>query len=215
MQQICGIRSCGAPLAVGVISRGLRLCSSCRSLLADRLASLPRLYQACEQALEVRRQNTVRVIRGRRPTGICLDDLTMAVRGNTIRVLASWCEMIVDERGVTGPGSLDVGVLTSFLQAHADWLAAHAVIADFAAEIASLVADARRALDPVRTRTIDLGPCTRDGCTGMVRASVGAASQGSVPQVRCDAGHTWPPQRWLDLRRELRHTIWPVGMPGR
>jgi hypothetical protein len=207
MQQICDIRSCDAPLAAGAISRGLRLCPSCRSLLADRLASLPRLYQACEQALEIRRQNTVRVIRGRRPTGICLDDLTVAVRGDTIRVLASWCEMIVDERGVTGPGSLDVRALTSFLQAHVDWLATHAVAADFAAEIAGLVADARRVLDPAQVRTIELGPCARDGCARMVRASIGTVNQGPVAQVRCDAGHTWPPRQWLDLRRALRHTI--------
>lgn len=203
MQQICGIRSCGAPLTRGAISRGIRLCTSCRNLLAGRLASVPRLYRACEQALEVRRQHSIRVVRGRRPTGICLDYLTVAVRSDTICLLSSWCELIVDERGVTGPDDLDVSTLTSFLQAHLDWLATHAVAADFAHEIADLAADASRTLNPVQVRTINLGLCTRDGCGRMIRASISTVSQGSIPQVRCGAGHTWQPRQWLDLRHQL------------
>jgi len=186
------------------------LCTPCRNLLAGRLASLPRLYQACEQVLEVRRQHPIRVVRGRRPTGICLDDLTVAVRSDTIRVLSSWCEMIVDERGVTGPGSLDVRTLTSFLQAHVDWLATHAVASDFADEIVGLVADVSRTLNPEQVRTINLGPCTRDGCGRMIRASISTVSRGSVPQVRCGAGHSWQPRQWLDLRHQLD----PPGRPA-
>jgi hypothetical protein len=117
--------------------------------------------------------------------------------------------MVVDERGVTGPGGLDVRTLASFLQAHLDWLATHAVVADFAAEIAELVAGAGQVLNPAQVRTIDLGPCTRDGCARMVRASISAVNSGSVPQVRCDAGHAWRPQQWLDLR----HRLEPPGRP--
>lgn len=211
MQQICEIRSCGTPLARAAISRGLRLCTSCWNLLTDRLTTLPQLYQACEQALEVRRQRPIRVVRGRRATGICLDVLTVAVRSNTIRVLCSWCEVIVDERGVTGPGSLDVRRLTSFLQAHLDWLVTHAMAADFAGEIADLVAGASQVLNPVRVRTIDLGFCTRDGCGRVIRASVSTVSRGSVPQVGCGAGHTWQPQQWLDLRHQLEPPCRPAA----
>ena len=210
MQQICGIRSCEAHLARGAISRGLRLCTSCRNLLTGRLTSLPRLYRACEQALEVQRQNPLRVVRGRRPTGICLDDRTVAVREDTIRVLSSWCEMVVHEGGVTGPRSLEVGILTSFLHRHLDWLATHAAAADFAEEIAVLVAEAKQVLNPAPVRTIDLGLCTRDGCGRVVRASISIINRGSVPQVRCDSGHAWPPRQWLDLRRQLDPTAWGV-----
>ena len=199
MQLNCGIQSCGAPLTLGAKSRGLRLCTSCRNLLTGHLASLPRLYQACEQALEIHRQHPTRVVRRRRSTGISLDDQTMAVRSDTKRVLSSWCEMVVDEHGVTGPSSLDVTALTSFLRAHLNWLATHNAAADFADEIATLAADVKQVLDPVRVRTIDLAPCDVDGCGLMVRASVSTANQRSVPQVRCDAGHTWQPRQWLDL----------------
>jgi hypothetical protein len=203
MQLNCGIPSCGAPVARGAKSRGLRLCTSCRNLLTGRLASLPRLHQACEQVLEHHRQHPARVVRGRRSTGISLDDQTVAVRSETIRVLSSWCEMVVDERGVTGPGSLDVRILASFLQAHLDWLAAHAAAAEFADEIAALAADVGQVLNPVQVRTIDLGPCTRDGCGRTVRASISTVNQRPVPQVRCDGGHTWQPRQWLGLRHQL------------
>jgi hypothetical protein len=55
-------------------------------------------------------------------------------------------------------------------------------------------------LNPAQVRTIDLGLCIRDGCRRMVRAGIGAANQA---QVSCDAGHTWPPRQWLDLRHRL------------
>jgi hypothetical protein len=202
-QQICALRSCGSPLTKGAISRGLRLCTSCRNLLTSQLASLPRLYRACEQDLEVRRERPISVTRGRRPTGICLDDVTVAVRSDTIHVLASWCEMVVDECGGMGFSDLNVEILTSFLQTRLDWLVTHAMAAEFAEEIAGLVTEANRVLNPTKVRTIDLGPCTRDGCGRTVRARISSVSRETVPQVRCDAGHTWPPRDWLDLRHQL------------
>jgi hypothetical protein len=211
MQQICSMRSCGGLLTLGATSRGLRLCTSCRDLMTGRLTSLPRLYRACEQALEVHQQHPIRVVRGRRPTGICLDERTVAVRSNTMIVLSSWCEMIVDERAVTGPSSLDVRMLTSFLRAHLDWLAAHVVAADFAEEIAGLVADAKQVLNPAQMQTMTLGPCAKDGCDRMVRATVGTSNRRPAPQVRCDAGHALPPRDWLELRRRLDLTTDPAS----
>jgi hypothetical protein len=161
------------------------------------------MYQACEDALEVRRQHSIRVVRGRRTEGICLDDETVAVRSNMVEVLTSWCEMIVVERKVTSPKNRDVRTLASFLRAYLDWLATHAVAADFAEEIVSLVLSVRKVLNPAQTRTIDLAPCPRDGCGQMVRASIGTVQHRSPPQVCCDAGHTWQPREWLDLGRRL------------
>jgi hypothetical protein len=202
-QQVCGVPNCATLLDKGAVFRGLRLCVSCRNLLATRLASLPQMYQACEQALEVRHQHSVRVVRGRRPTGICLDDETVTVRSDTIGVLSAWCEMIVDERGAPGPGGLDVPTLASFLQAHLDWLSTHVVAADFAEEIAALVMAVRKVLAPAQERTIDLAPCPKDGCGRMVRANISTVQRRPSLQVRCDAGHTWQPWQWLDLRRQL------------
>lgn len=202
-QQLCGVSSCTASLAKGEIFHGLRLCASCRNLLAARLTSLPQMYRACEDTLEVSRQHSIRVVRGRRPTGIRLDDKTMAVRSDAMGVLSSWCEMVVEERGVAGPGRLDMRTLASFLRAHLDWLAIHDGAADFAEEVAGLVLSIRKVLNPAQVRTIDLAPCPRDGCGRMVRARISTVRRRSAPQVRCDAGHTYQPRQWLDLSRQL------------
>lgn len=200
-QQTCNVSGCAAPLSKQDIVRGMRLCGPCRKLLATRLADLPQMYQACEDALEVHHQNPIPTIRGHRPTGIHLDDETVTVRSDTVGVLSSWCEMIVEECGVIGPRSLAVRKLASFLRGHLDWLAAHVVAADFAEEIAGLVQSVRRVLNPSHVRTADLVPCPRDGCGRMVRVRI--VQDRSQPQVHCDAGHTWHPRQWLDLRNQV------------
>lgn len=211
MQRICGTRDCGEYLSRGEISRGVQLCTPCRNQLASRLRSLPGLYLACEQVLETRRYRSIRTARGRMPSGICLDELTLTVRSDTISVLSSWCEMIVEERCVSGPSALEITLLTAFLRAHLDWLATHPAAVDFAQEIAGLADGAGQALNPVNARTMDLGPCVEDGCGLMVRASIRPGGQGSAPHVRCDGGHTWPPHQWLRLRHQLNPPGRTVG----
>src|SRR4051794_4279895 len=100
-QQLCGVSSCTAPLKKGEIFHGLRLCASCRDLMATHLTSLPQMYQVCEDELEVHHQDSIRVAGGSRPTGICLNDETVAVRGDMVTVLSSWCDLIVKEQGVS------------------------------------------------------------------------------------------------------------------
>ena len=212
-QQLCGVSSCSAPLAKGEIFHGLRLCASCRNSLASRLASLPEMYRACEDKLEVGRQHSIEVVRGRRPTGIRLDDKTVAVRSDTMGVLSSWCGLVIEERAVAAPGRLDVLALASFLHAHLDWLASHDVAADFAGEIAGLIVSIRKVLNPAQVRTIDLAPCPRDGCGRMVRASISTAQHRSAPQVCCDAGHTWPPRQWLALSASVTSAL-PPALPN-
>jgi hypothetical protein len=202
-QWLCGVSSCVGPLTRGEIFRGLRLCASCRKLLATHLVSLPQMYQACEDELEVHRQHPIRVVGNRRPAGICLNEETVAVRDNVVGVLVSWRDMIAEERGVIGPKGRDVRKLASFVETYLDWLATHVVAADFVEEITGLVRSVKRVLNPAQARTIDLVPCPREGCGQMVRASISTAQRRLPPQVSCGAGHTWQPGEWLDLSRQL------------
>ena len=204
MQGICAISSCGSPLGKGEVSGGLLLCASCRHALAGRLSRLSDLYVATEHALEASRHHPAGPMRRIRPqAGIRLDELTVSVRGDTVRVLSSWCKLVVDERPAAGPRGIEVPRLTSFLRTHLRWLAVHAAAADFAEEIADLVADMTKILNPAQVRTIDLGPCSNGGCGQMVRASIGSASQSAATRVRCDAGHVWRPREWLRLRPQF------------
>jgi len=195
MRQICNLRTCGRPLTRAKISRGQRLCTPCGKLVTKRLDSLPQLYQACEQLLEARRVCSIKVVRGRSATGIVLDDATVEVRSDVEHRLASWCEMIVQERDVARPGSRDVPKLTLYLQAHLDWLMTHVAVGDFAEEISTLVTKAEKVLNPVSHRTIDLGPCMSDGCGRELHVTISDASQGGEARVICDAGHTWLPRQ--------------------
>lgn len=195
MQQICDLRTCGRPLTPAKMPRGQRLCAPCGKLITKHLNSLPQLYQACEHLLEARRDCSIKVVRGRRATGIVLDDATVAVRSDVEHLLASWCEMIVQERGVARPGSRDVRKLTLYLQAHLNWLMTHEAVGDFAEEITTLVANAEQVLNPAPDRTVDLGPCMWDGCGRMLRVTISGVSQDAEPQVSCDAGHTWLPRQ--------------------
>jgi hypothetical protein len=171
--------------------------------MADHLARLPQMYAVCEDELEVHRQDPIRVTGGNRPTGICLNDEAVTVRGDVVAVLTSWCDLIARERGVTGPRSRDVRRLASFVEGDLDWLATHAVAADFAEEITGLVRSVRRVLDPAQVRTIDLAPCPREGCDHVVRASISLVQHRLPPQVSCDAGHDFPPREWLNLSGRL------------
>lgn len=171
--------------------------------MAMHITGLPQMYQVCENELEIHRQDPIRVAGSGRPTGICLNDETVAARGNVIAVLSSWCDMIVKERGVSGPRSRDVRRLASFIESYLDWLATHAAAADFAEEIAGLVRAVRRVLNPAQVRTIDLAPCPREGCGQTVRASISGVQHRLPPQVACGAGHTLPPREWLHLSRRL------------
>lgn len=205
MERICCRTRCGRHLSQE--KPGARLCTSCRKRLARRLSSLPGLYLACEQILDSREYHSIRIARGHRPAGICLDEHTTAARGDTIRVLSSWCAMIVDELGATGPSSLDITLLTAFLRTHLDWLARHPAAGDFADEIAGLASSAGEALNPVHVSGVELGPCAEDGCGCMVRAGFRLGGHGSAPYVHCDAGHIWPPHQWLRLRNQLAASV--------
>jgi hypothetical protein len=116
-------------------------------------------------------------------------------------VLASWCELVVDERGVAGPRTRAIEQLAAFLVSQLRWLAAHPAVADFAAEIAELVAAAQRVVAADASGGVELGMCTEPNCGQAVRA-VSRAAGSARGQVSCDAGHTWQPHEWLLLGLE-------------
>lgn len=203
MSDSCQVQMCGAGLAAREIARGLLLCRACRDWLARQLAGLPALYHGCERALEHRRHRPVERVSGWWPGGVCLDDSVVEVRSAMVEVLASWCLMIVAERGTAGPGQRTVECLAAYLRAHLDWLAAHAAAADFAGEIDQLVKSARDVVGPAAKPDIELGPCATPDCGTVVRATVGHGDESAAYQVICEAGHVWQPGQWLLLRRRI------------
>lgn len=186
----------------GIPSRtvpGLAICAECRKDAEESLLELPVLYDMCAYVLDARHTQPRERVSGRRPGGIVLRDAVVSIRSDILGVLASWCGLVTSERGVSGPDELSIPRLSTFVLIHFGWLTAHSAGPDFADELTLLADRAREVLQPEPRAEMDLGPCTHPGCGWTVRA------EGHPPtRVRCDAGHEWPPEKWLLLRDEHR-----------
>jgi hypothetical protein len=215
MSTVCLARSCGGGLTAPEIARGLLLCGACRGRLGRQLTDLPGLYEESEQSLEYGRRRPAERVSSWRPTGVRLDDNVVEMRSAMTEVLASWCLVVVVERGAARPGQPSVACLAAYLRAHLDWLGSHMAAADFAGEIDELVTSARDAFAPVKRPHIELGPCTAPGCDSVVRATAGDSDEAATCRVSCEAGHVWPPAQWLVLRQRIeqagrsRPGAWP------
>jgi hypothetical protein len=175
---------------------GLAICADCREQAEENLLELPGLYEMCAYMLDTRRPQPQERVSGRKQRrGIVLREAVVNVRSDMLGVLASWCGLVANERGVPGPDELSVPRLSTFVLIHFGWLTAHAAAPDFVDELAELADGARAVLQPETTAELDLGPCVHPGCGWTVRA------EGHPPRrVRCEAGHEWPPEQWLLLR---------------
>ena len=165
--------------------------------MADDLAALPDLYNACEAVLGGRRQHfTNSRVRGGLSRGLSLNEGALRARSRILEILSSWSGLVASERDVRPPRR-ELGSLVSFLISHVDWLATHPAANDFAAEISEIAADARRAAGMESSVRHEIGKCClHAACSRRVWATVCA---GGTVDMRCEAGHNLPPHRWLLL----------------
>jgi hypothetical protein len=159
------------------------------------------LYDACGQLLAHPHHSPVERVRGGRRVGTPLNEAAVSTRLDMVGILASWSALVVQERGVRGPGRRSVRDLADFLCVHLDWLTAHEAAGDFAAEITELTRVGQATAYPVPVHQAELGPCARPGCRKTVYTTLGAVDFEEPPAlVRCADGHVWPPSQWLLLR---------------
>ena len=182
---------------------GLRLCKVCGAQALACLTALPDLYADCETALARRARPTLERAGSRRTTALPIDETAANARSAILAILAGWSALVADERAVTRPARRQAGELAAFLSRHADWLLAHPAAGEFAAEIGAVTQAARRAAHPRNEQRITLGQCPHRGCTEAVYATRISGESGGSRNVRCDAGHSWPPHQWLLLSRQL------------
>lgn len=196
------------------VNSGSRLCASCRAQLATHLTVLPDLYRRCEGILVNTRGRDLERVHGGLPGGISLNDAAVATRTEMLTVLASWAGLVVDERNVPRPLRRDVHALTSFLLTQLDWLAQHAAAGELAAEIAALVRSAEDTISPDTAVRVELGPCNRSGCAGVVSVVVGGDDEPTPNLMSCDSGHALPPQQWLMLKHRIEQARYRARMSG-
>ncbi|MDF5753541.1 hypothetical protein [Spongiactinospora sp. TRM90649] len=190
----CDLAPCDRPVAPG-----FRLCLACRNALRVSLRSLPGLFRECERRLVPGpRGLTQRLSRLSRPSGIVLNEAAVHARAEMESVLASWCALVAEERRTHGPAGLGVPELTSYLELHLTWLAAHPAVGDLVSEVANLVTLANTVLEPAAS-PVALGTCSRPGCPRTVHLR---HDEGDL--VRCTAGHVFAPHEWLALSLRTR-----------
>ncbi|MET8690717.1 hypothetical protein ABZV77_41580 [Streptomyces sp. NPDC004732] len=201
----CGRGGGGA--AAGAAVQGLRLCPGCLRLLARDLRELPALYEELAHRLGGGGGAGARERVSGNPglPGMPFNEAAADVRTAVLATLGSWAGLVSAQLRVPAPERA-VGRLCAFLLLHGHWLAAHPAAAEAADEIARLAAAARRVgRGTPPPRRVRVGACVARGCAGTLVADFRGADTQDCTAIRCDAdpAHTWPGERWTELRRAL------------
>jgi hypothetical protein len=113
---------------------GLYLCFHDRDRLGHNAFEAGRVYEALAHVLTRTGRPGERVSGSSGSVGISLDPVAADER-NTVRVvLAGWCRVVAEERGVHLPQDTTVG-MAMYLRTHADWLARQPYASDVSAEL--------------------------------------------------------------------------------
>jgi hypothetical protein len=163
---------------------GLYLCHGHLQHLEQLIAELPAHHDGLQRA---------RGAAGPRPPGshseLPVDDAIAAHRGRMTAVLASWCRVVAEDRGVRPPDSPDIHRVAAWLlgprMRHVEWIAANRWVDEMAGELREVTRTAR-ALTDIRAKHVPIGvQCfvNRDGqrCPGIVTLIVRADEW----RVRC------------------------------
>lgn len=185
------------------------LCGHCRDRLDQQLRNLPDLYVEMEQSLNAAVQTNERVSGGRTP-GIPLSPRTVEVRAAIRGVLASWAQLVVDERKVSRP-IRNVAGMAEFLRRHVDWLGAHPVAAEISSEIGELVAAASQLVHTEASWRVVVAKCSDPECAGDLVAWMRPFDSNLPSEIKCthNRDHAWPAHRWGSLRRYLNGVARP------
>jgi hypothetical protein len=207
MERLCGSHYCRRERARGRhVSRaeqGLQLCLFCCKRVRADITELTKLYWEFESGLVRFPFSFEERVSGGDVKGLCLNEASVNARFDIIAVLATWCGMVAEERRLTRPTGRDVPGLAAFLTRNLDWLLAHASGPDFADEIVTMTATARRASRPGSVH-LPLGRCAEEDCESALYATGITEGAPSPVQVRCEAGHVWQSYEWLMLASRVR-----------
>jgi hypothetical protein len=183
----------------GHAADGARLCLVCTKRIGDNAVKLAMLYGELELVLKA-------IGNGERSSskpgsGTPPRDAVVEMRATIRHLLASWCRLVSEERGITLPAD-DVTAMGAYLARHADWLAATDYAGECADELAEHVGRAWGLAYPNGTRVAKLPePCPT--CGGTLLA-IRRATDGVLPsEVACDGDepHVWPASQWRWLDR--------------
>jgi hypothetical protein len=183
---------------------GAYVCLGCQSRLERDLIDLPALDVDLIRAHSLTGPAKDRVkggdVEARMPIRADITEL----RDNLNRTLASWCSVVIEDRGFTSPDQT-VPAMTSFLLANLAWLVKQAFIDDYDSEIRTLRAQAFNKAFPSGRRQFPVGSCIEDDCIGTLVAVLNDVDTLLPNSVTCDYDptHTWSSMQWRMLGNRI------------
>ena len=201
---------------------GYRLCWGCKGWLTKNLDQLADLAPDLEAALS--RTNVVGEERvgGTPGHGLELNDQAAAARWQIHHDMGTTIRLVHHERGLTAWPADNIADMAKWLGKHADWLAAHLSAGERAAEASDWVNAARNAINPDPPKRVQVGPCVRARCSGVLTAIVRKQDSLLPSSILCSwwcelddekrtglvedgtEPHTWTPATWHALGRQMR-----------
>lgn len=199
---------------------GHYLCPGCTRATAERLARMPKLYEALAAFLPPsgRRPELGRAQGVEAPLPVSEPVLNLRGPGGIVGVLEDWRSALHADLNWSEPrprGSIEerIGAAASGLHTNVLWISSSWPMAGaFAEELRDLERSVLSVVNPPE-RTRRLGNCvelTADGsqCGAVLRVADG------VTEVRCAwCGAVWPPDTWMTLARLQQAATPPVGAP--
>jgi hypothetical protein len=171
--------------------------NSCAEEIRSLARVIPWLYEQCVVGNANSGGHVIAVrSSAKRTSAAGLGDQAIEIRRDIEEILSSWTAMVVEERGVNAPKA-QVRSQSGFLDAHADWLAAHSSAGDLVRELEELACAAVPVIDRRVRGSIELGQCAEADCSAALVADLEPAKSPSSTLVRCERGHRWTARDWL------------------
>lgn len=190
---------------------GLYLCQSCRDHLERLIAEMPARYTELGHALAGGTSGGGQRVSGSASEPLPINPAAADHRAQIAGVLASWCRLVADERGIRPPSGPEVTLTAPWLTVHVDWCAGNRWVDEMLEEMRKTAGRARGLIDPdrrlptgERCRTVD-----DDGgrCDGAIVFIQGGDEQWSArcsecgPQEAAPYLHDGLSGRWVTIER--------------
>lgn len=194
---------------------GLKICRKCFETARRNIASAPSLYDACRHALlPAPRAALPERIRGGRDNDLPLRESALEARLQLQSVLASWADLVVDERSLLARPERTIQNLAHFIGNHLIWLAGHFAGADFADELDEAVLAGQRAVDFVAANVKrNTRQCPVAECTGTLSVQLDGNDSAGRPEILCTAGHRLSVDESVVLEQRGRTADRPARPP--
>jgi hypothetical protein len=127
---------------------GLYLCDSCLHHLERLIAEMPAMYE--DLSRQVSSGSSGPRVSGSSSARLPINPTASEHQCQIVGVLASWCKLVADERGIATPAGPEVWRTAPWLTVHVTWCAANPWVDEMLAELRQLAGRARSIADPTR-----------------------------------------------------------------